>query len=219
MKNLTFLVLFLVTVTFVNAQQDAKSKQILDEVSIKTQSFKTISADFIFTLTNDELEDFNEKSKGSIKLKGNKYVVSLPDIGMKVFSNGKTVWNYMEEGNQVTISNAEDNQNELMNPSTVFTLYEKGFESKYLGEVKEGNNAYHQIALFPDIDQNDVSKIILLIDKSKMMIHSASLFGTDGNLYGIEISEINATQEIPDSTFEFNPNEYNDVVIIDFRDF
>ena len=200
----------------VMAQQDMKAKEILDEVSNKTKSYKTISADFAFTLQNKEM-DINEKNKGTIKLKGQKYVVDLPDVGVKVFSDGKTVWNYMKDGNQVTISNIEDQSSELMDPSSLFSIYEKGFKSKYIGEAKKGNKTFYQIDLFPDNEAQDVSKVSLFINKATMMIDSAELYGTDGNLYGIQVNKMEPNKNFPDSDFVFNPDKYNDVEVIDLR--
>lgn len=200
----------------VTAQQDAKAKQILDAVSSKTRSLETISVDFMFTMENDEMDIF-EENEGTLQLKGQKYVVSLPDIGLKVYSDGKTLWNYMEDGNQVTISNLEDGGSELMDPSTVFTIYEKGFRSAYVGEKKEGNSAYHQIELFPDSPEYEVDKILLSIDKSENMIKSATLHGTDGNLYGVNVQKMETGKPLPDTYFVFNPGDYGDLEIIDFR--
>ena len=216
MKHIILLGIFLASVFFTQAQQDAKAKQILDEVSENTRSFKTISADFVFSMENREM-DINERNEGTIKLKGQKYVVDLPDIGVKVFSDGKTLWNYMEDGNQVSISNMEDGGSELMDPSTVFTIYEKGFQSKYIGEKTTGNETVHQIELFPDTEEFEVSKILLSISQSDKMIKSALLYGTDGNLYGIEIKKMDTQTELPDSYFVFNATDYSDVEIIDFR--
>lgn len=216
MKHIILLGIFLASVFFTQAQQDAKAKQILDEVSENTRSFKTISADFVFSMENREM-DINERNEGTIKLKGQKYVVDLPDIGVKVFSDGKTLWNYMEDGNQVSISNMEDGGSELMDPSTVFTIYEKGFQSKYIGEKTTGNETVHQIELFPDTEEFEVSKILLSISQSDKMIKSALLYGTDGNLYGIEIKKMDTQIELPDSYFVFNATDYSDVEIIDFR--
>ena len=70
----------LILAVFTVNAQDQKAKKILDKVSQKTRSYKTISADFIFTMENKEM-DIHEKNKGSIKLKGQKYVVNLPDDG------------------------------------------------------------------------------------------------------------------------------------------
>ncbi|WP_372947698.1 LolA family protein [Mariniphaga sp.] len=216
MKHIFLLGIFLASVFFASAQQDPKAKQILDEVSENTRSFKTISAEFVFSMENKEM-DINERNEGTIKLKGQKYVVDLPDIGVKVFSDGKTLWNYMEDGNQVTISNLEDGGSELMDPSSVFTIYEKGFQSKYAGEKTIGNAMVHQIELYPDTDEHEVSKILLSIGKSDKMIKSALLYGTDGNLYGIEIKKMDTQTELPDSYFVFKTGDYGDVEIIDFR--
>jgi outer membrane lipoprotein-sorting protein len=216
MKHIFLIGVFLTSVFFAYTQPDSKAKQILDEVSQKTRSYKTISADFVFSMENKEMEIF-EQNEGSIKLKGQKYVVELPDIGVKVFSDGKTIWNYMSDGNQVTISNMEDGGSELMDPSSVFTIYEKGFQSRYAGEKTIENEKVHQIELFPDTETYEVSKILLSIGQTDKMIKSALLYGTDGNIYGIEVKKMDTQTELPDSFFVFNASDYGDVEVIDFR--
>lgn len=216
MRNIFLTGIFLFFAWYAPAQQDTKAKQILDEVSTKTRSLETISVDFIFTMENNAM-DIHEKNAGKLQLKGQKYVVDLPELGVKVFSDGQTLWNYMEDGNQVTISNLEDGGSELMDPSTVFTIYEKGFRSKYLGEKMEGSKACHQIELYPDSKEYDVNKIVISIDKAEKMIKSAQLHGTDGNLYGVEVEKMNTGMTLPDSYFVFNPKDYTDIEIIDFR--
>jgi len=105
----------------------------------------------------------------------------------------------------------------LMEPSSIFTIYEKGFKSKFTGEKKYNNKDIYQIELYPDKDENGVSKIVLNIDKKEMMIDSAVFYGTDGNLYGIEVKKMDTNIDLPDSFFVFNPDDYGDVEIIDFR--
>jgi outer membrane lipoprotein-sorting protein len=216
MKNIFILGCMMVYAIAAVAQQDPKAKQILDEVSKKTRSFETISAEFVFTMENKEM-DINEKNEGSIQLKGQKYKVELPDIGIKVFSDGETIWNYMEDGNQVTVSNIDDGGSELMDPSSVFTIYEKGFRAKYTGDKTVAGKKYHQIELFPDSEEYEVSKILLSVGSENKMIHSALLHGTDGNIYGIEVKKLDTGGELPDSYFSFNPKEYKDLEVIDFR--
>jgi len=206
----------LLVAVFASAQQDEKAKGILDKVSEKTRSFKTISADFVFTMQNIEME-IDERNEGSIKLKGQKYCVNLPDVGMRVFSDGTTIWNYMKDGNQVTISDIDDESSELMDPSSLFSIYEKGFNSKFISEKKVGNKTLYQIDLFPDNTMQDISKISISIDKASMMIQSAILYGTDGNLYGIELKKLETNIEFNESDFMFDPGRYGDVEIIDFR--
>lgn len=212
---LSVLVLFFALTA--GAQTDAKAKQILAEMSEKMSSFKTISAVFAFSLENKEMGIY-EENEGTIMIKGEKYVVDLPDVGIKVFSDGSTVWNYMEDGNQVTITNSDDNENELMDPRTLFTIYEKGgFIPKFAGEKNIGSEKVSQIELVPETNQHDVSKIMLYVGKSDKMINSALIYGTDKNIYGIKVKNIDTVTDYPDNTYVFNPDDYGDVEIIDFR--
>jgi outer membrane lipoprotein-sorting protein len=211
---LTTAVLFLALI--LTAQQDPKAKSILDEVSTKTRTFKTISADFSFSMENKAMA-INEKNDGSIKLKGQKYFVDLPGAGIKVYSDGKSNWSYMKQGNQVTISTIEDSGSELMDPSSLFSIYEKGFTSKFIAEKNVGGKPVYQIDLFPDKKEYDVSKISIEINKSTMMIQSAQLYGTDGNIYGIVVKKMETNKDFPDTEFVFDAKKFSDVEIIDLR--
>jgi len=216
MKNI-FLTTAVLLIAFVTqAQQDAKAKSILDEVSTKTRAYKSISADFSFSMVNKAMS-INEKNDGSIKLKGQKYLVDLPGAGIKIYSDGKTNWNYMKQGNQVTISTIDKDSGELMDPTSLFTIYEKGFTSKFIAEKNVGGKPVYQIELFPDKKEYDVSKISIEINKTTMMIQSAQLFGTDGNLYGIVVKKMETNKEFPDAEFAFDAKKFPDVEIIDLR--
>ena len=198
------------------ALQDEKAKEILDKVSEKTRSYNSVSADFIFSMKNEEME-IDESNEGSIKIKGQKYCVDLPDVGIKMISDGTTLWNYMKDGNQVTISNIEDAGNDLMDPSSLFTIYEQGFNSKFVEEKKTSTKSVYVIDLFPDSGKYDVSKITVMIDISSLMISSALLYGTDENLYTIEVKKMNTNQNFADSEFVFDASKYNDIEAIDLR--
>ncbi|MDD4225531.1 MAG: outer membrane lipoprotein carrier protein LolA [Mariniphaga sp.] len=212
----TFLLIWVLNIMLLTSAQSNEAKKILDEVSTKTRSWKTLSADFIYSLENKEM-NIHESNEGAIWMKSEKYSVSLPGIGWRIFSDGETVWNYMEEGNQVTISNIEDGESELMNPSNLLTIYEKGFRSELAGEKMIGNISCFEIELYPDSPQYEVNKIIIYIGKADKMIKSARLFSTDGNLYGIDVKKMIANADFPETYLVFNPQEYTDIEIIDFR--
>ncbi|WP_319227469.1 outer membrane lipoprotein carrier protein LolA [Draconibacterium orientale] len=216
MKRIVLMVALVMVATLGWSQSDAKAKKILDEVSAKTKEIKSMSASFVFSMVNEEM-DIDETNAGTIKIKGQKYCVQLPDLGVEVFSNGETIWNYMKDGNQVTISNIDDESSELMDPSSLFSIYERGFRSEFVEEKTEGGKTLYHINLFPDSDSYDVTKIEVAIDKAKMMIHSATLHSTDGNQYGILVKEMDTNAGFDDSEFVFNTANYNDVEVIDFR--
>lgn len=198
------------------AQSDTKATQILEEVSAKTKTFKSMSADFVFSMDNDEM-DIHEKNEGSIIVKGQKYVVKLPDLGVEVFSDGQTIWNYMKDGNQVTISSLEDSENELMDPSSIFSIYERGFRSEFVAETQEDNKTIYKINLYPDEEEYQVTKIEVAIDKASLMLSSATLYATDENLYSIVVKKMEPNKEFADSEFVFDESKYGDLEVIDFR--
>ncbi len=215
-RKLVLVVGFLVTALSAFSQSDAKAKEILDEVSAKTKTFRTMSADFVFSMVNEEM-DINEQNEGSIKVKGQRYVVLLPGVGVEVYSDGNTVWNYMKDGNQVTITNVDDSGSELMDPSSIFSIYERGFRSEFIGEKNEAGKSLYLIELYPDSDEYQVEKIELFINKTTMMLEKATLFGTDENLYGILVKKMQTNQDFPDSIFVFDKSKHPDVEEIDLR--
>ena len=216
MKKLYFITFLLLIFNITSAQQDEKSKNILEQVREKTNSFKTIQADFSYSMQNEEM-DINENNDGTIILKGQKYYIDLPGLGVKIYSDGKTIWNYMKDGNQVTISNIDDESNDLMDPASLFNIYEKGFESKFISESKEGDETFYKIELNPENKDQDIIKVDISINKSSLLIHSVNLFSTDGNKYAILIKKMETNKTIPDSDFVFDPSKYKDIEIIDLR--
>lgn len=216
MKRIVFIAVLVIFALSGRSQEDAKAKEILDEVSAKTKEIAAMSADFVFSMVNEEM-DINETNEGSIKIKGQKYKVELPDLGVEVISDGTTIWNYMEDGNQVTISNIDDDGSELMDPSSLFSIYERGFRSEFVDEKTEAGKTLYHINLFPDSEEFDVTKIEVVIDKVAMMIHAATLYSTDGNLYGILVKKMDTKSAIADTDFIFDASKYDDVEVIDFR--
>ncbi|MFV0590840.1 MAG: LolA family protein [Draconibacterium sp.] len=204
------------TAVTVCAQTDTKAKEILDQVSAKTKTFTSMQADFVFSMVNKEM-DINEQNEGTIKVKGQKYMVSLPGAGVEIYSNGETIWNYMEDGNQVTVTSVEDSGSELMDPSSIFSIYERGFRSKFIAEKKEGAKTLYQIELYPDSDEFQVEKIEVFIDKATMMLNSAVLHGTDDNEYGIVVKKLDTNKSFADADFVFDKSKHEDVEEIDLR--
>ena len=71
MRKFFLMCALLLAAIFVSAQQDTKAKNILDQVSQKTSSLKSFSADFAFTMQNKGM-NINEKNVGYIQIKGQK---------------------------------------------------------------------------------------------------------------------------------------------------
>ena len=213
--------LFLITILslFVIAgysQQDAKAKEILEKVTKTTQSLSSIEAKFTFEM-NNKAENIQEKSSGTIILKGKKYKLNIPMMGLQVTCDGKTIWTYMVNSNEVSISSLDESTDDLMDPTRIFTIYERGFNYKFGGESTDGGVPVYNINLTPQKATGDVSSIKLMIDKPKMLIRGADIAGKDGNSYKVSISQFKTDGVFKDSDFVFDASKYKDVEIVDMR--
>lgn len=216
MKKL-FIVSVLALISFVGySQQDPKAKEILEKVTKKTQSLPSIEAKFSFEM-NNKTENIKEKSSGTIVLKNKKYKLNIPQMGLQVVSDGKTIWTYMLNANEVSISEMDQNTDDLMAPERIFTIYERGFNYKFVGEGVDAGVPVYNIDLTPQKPTGDIRTIKLMIDKQKMLIHGANMTGKDGNQYNVIINNYKTDGVYKDSDFVFDTTKHKDVEVVDMR--
>jgi outer membrane lipoprotein-sorting protein len=215
MKNI-LLIIILLSGMRLSAQNDTKAKSILEQTSKMMQSFQSISASFTFTMENAKM-NIHEKNSGSLLMKGKKYQVKLPDMGMQVFSDGKTVWNYMKEANQVTISNAGEEGQGVIDPTTIFNVYQEGYTYKFVEDKTVNGKLISFVELIPADKTKEFTKLMVGIDKDKLLVNSLVTFGKDGNLYGIYVTDFKTNQPIADTEFTFDKSKYTDIEVVDFR--
>ncbi|MFQ3580063.1 MAG: outer membrane lipoprotein carrier protein LolA [Bacteroidales bacterium] len=197
------------------AQYDKKAKEILDKVSAQTKGYSTIKADFTYTHENIAAK-IKETKNGSLFLKGNKYKMDF--MGNSIFCDSKTIWNYIKESNEVNISNVNEKEPGLFNPSSMFTIYEKGFKYKLIRERFEKGIALYDIELYPEnVKESEYSKIRLLIDKDKNQIHKVEYVAKDENRFIIEITSFKSNIPMEDTMFTFKKENFPNVEIIDMR--
>ncbi|MBV5315144.1 MAG: outer membrane lipoprotein carrier protein LolA [Prolixibacteraceae bacterium] len=216
MKKLFLVVTLLVCATLGFSQQDAKAKEILEKVTKTTQSLVSLDAKFSFEM-NNKAQNIQDKSSGSIILKGKKYKLNIPQMGLQVTCDGKTIWTYMVNSNEVTIANLDESTDELMDPAKIFTIYERGFNYKFFGESVEGGIPVYNIDLTPQKPSGDIQKIKIMIDKQKMLIRGANMVGKDGNNYTVSVSQFKTDGVYNDSDFVFDPKKYKGIEIVDMR--
>lgn len=211
MKNLIIL-LFLISALTGYTQTDQKAKSILDQVSQKTKGYKSISADFQFIMDNSEV-DLHEVSRGSLVVQGDAYKLTIS--GAEILCDGKTQWTFMKEANEVSLSNAESDDNTI-NPATIFTIYEQGFKNSYLGEFITDSKRTYKIELVPE-EVKEFSRVILEIDQTNFQIIGAVMDGTEGNKYTIKVTNMSTSKEYPASTFVFDQKKHPNVDVVDMR--
>ena len=216
MKRFLMFTLLSVFVMTGYAQQDAKAKDILEKVTKKTQSLPSIDAKFSFEMSN-KAQNIQEKSTGSIVLKNKKYILHIPQMGLEVTCDGNSIWTYMVNSNEVSISSLDESTDDLMDPSKIFTIYERGYNYKFVNESVDGTVPVYNIDLTPQKPSGDIQKIRIMIDKSKMLIRGANMTGKDGNAYSVAITQMKTDGVYKDSDFVFDAKKYKGIEVVDMR--
>lgn len=193
--------------------KDPKATAILKEVSTKYNSLKSYSANFKVA-TIDQQNKTTSTQTGSIAVKGNKYRLTIK--GQEVLCNGQTVWTYLKESNEVQVNNVSE-KSDAITPASIFTIYEKGFSSKYMNEKKEGAQTLQMIELVPDDQKKTYFKIQISIDKERKQLVTARIFDKNGSHYLYSIDKFQSNVIIPDTGFTFNEAKYPGVEVVDLR--
>jgi len=129
--------------------QDATANKILGNVSRTYHTYKTIKAGFSINIKNSQTNS-SIKQSGTLFLKGKKFRITLSD--QEIYCDGKTMWTYFNEENEVQITKYDPNDQDI-NPSEIFTIYQNGFDYKYAGEIIINGKKIQKIELTP-IDKN-----------------------------------------------------------------
>lgn len=216
MKKL-FSVLFVCVSFLISAQdQDPKAKAILDDLSKTTKAYKTITADYVFTILNKEKKQV-EKQAGKVLIKGNKFKLDIP--GNTIVCDGKTLWNYSKDAKEVTIKNFEAENEDQLNPSKIFTIYETGYKFKYDKEEKVGAANCHVIDLYPSVkpEKKKFHTAKIYVDKTKKQITKLVMLMKDGGQNVYEIKTLKPNLEIADPMFVFDTKGFKPDQISDER--
>ena len=210
LKKISITALIIASTFNVFSQNDPQAKKILDELSAKTKAYTTIKAEFSFVV--EKKDKSKDTQNGKITTKGTKYILEIP--GHVIYCDGKTVWDYIKDANEVQVKEMEVAGDDAVNPSTIFTIYEKGYKYKF-----EGEDATTQtISLFPNNpDKKKFHTSKLFIDKAKKQITSVKMLMKDGSTqtYTIKTFETNTT--IADTDFTFDAKKHPGVTVEDLR--
>ena len=217
MKANIILALFILLTESYAAQaqktKDPKAQEILKGVSNKYKATKSLSASFQI-VSVDQKTKKSDQQAGAIILKGDKYKLTLK--GQEVYSDGKTAWTYLKEVNEVQI-NTVDEKTSGISPTNIFTIYENGFSTKYIGEAKINNVTMDHIELVPDDDKKSYFKIQVFVSKTDKFITMAKIFEKNGTQITYSVEKLKFNVDAPDQLFSFDKSKYPGIEEVDLR--
>lgn len=215
--KLQFLVLLLLAINTSNAQppkgmgtSDPEAKKILDAVSVKFKSFKSVQSKFSLKIENAANKVLGNKS-GTVYMKGTKYRVSV--TGQEIFCDGSNVWTVDKAGKEVTISKLDPASNTIT-PQKLFTnFYDKDFLYKLNGESK----GLQEIELTPIDKSKMFHKVLVYVNKATKTITTTKVFEKNGDRFTYSVSGMTTNSNVPDNTFVFDIKNFPGYNVEDLR--
>ncbi|WP_055436968.1 LolA family protein [Lacinutrix algicola] len=207
-KVLLLLALIISSVTF--AQNDAKAKTLLNEVSTKVKGYNNIAIDFKYVLENTS-ENIKQETRGDVNMQGDKYKLNI--LGITRIFDGNKLYTISSEDEEVTVSSDNGEDEGTITPSKMLSFYEDGFTYKMdiIQKVKGRNIQY--VKLSP-MDSNASIKYILLgIDAETKHIYNLIEIGKNGTKTTLTVNSFKTNEPISKTLFTFDESKYNDYFI------
>ena len=207
MKHFYFFCLFMVLPFFLSSQDDNKAVELLDKMSDNYKKMKGFTSSFTYSMNNLN-EDIQDSFEGKISVRNEKYILFIE--GQKIINDSKTVWTYIEELNEVTISEFDPSDQEI-SLNNIFEIYKEGFTYKYLG-IKED---FSMVEIYPEDEDKSYYKILFKINSSNLL-ESFTVYDNSNSLYIYSINDF-VEEELDATLFSFELENYPDIEVIDFR--
>lgn len=193
---------------------DPAAKVILDKVSAKFKTYKSVTANFTLSVT-DANGKVQGTKRGVVYMKGSKYRVSIS--GQEIYSDGANIWTYDKSADEVQVTKFDPTANTIT-PQKMFTnFYDKDFLYKLNGETKRGNRTLQEIELTPVDKTKAFFKVLVEIDKGSRNIVSTKVFEKNGNRYVYTVNSMKTNTPLAESLFVFDTKKYPKVEVVDLR--
>jgi len=150
--------------------------------------------------------------EGSVVLKGDRFMLALPENN--VWSDGKTVWSYLPDINEVTITeNDPDDDSFMSKPSLLFTMYKDGYKVRLIEQTPKE----WIIDLYPEDISGDMIRMRLKIGKTDYSLQNAEYKTKEGITVTLDTQKYDLLFKPAADFFTFKPADHNGVEVIDMR--
>ena len=209
-KSIVFLFITLTTTFSLPAQNTEAAKKLLDEVSAKIASFKTMTFDFDYVLENRQ-ENIKQETNGSVTVSGDRY--KLLFLGAEQLYDGEKTYTIVPENEEITIETKDEAEDVGINPSKLLYFYKEGYAFQW--DIKQnvmGRNIQF-IKLIPMDENKDINYLLLGIDTIKKTIYRLIEIGANQTRTTLTISNFVPDVKLAVNFFTFDPTLYPDYYI------
>lgn len=197
----------------VNKDKDKAVNKLLKDVSKKYKAYKTLKAEFSVLNEPADPKAAKKTEKGTLYSKGNSFKLIFG--GQEIFCDGKVIWTYTKETNECIKDNYNPNSGSGLNPSKIFTVWEKGFLYASDGTYKKGSTDIAKIKLTPTDKGKPYFLMNLEVDQTAKTVQNLKVSFKAGNKQTYTVTSQVPNTTMDDKTFTFKASDYPGVELID----
>lgn len=200
-KKIYLLALALSLAVSVFAQKDKQAREVLDKTAAALKQAEGVRATFGGT------------AQGTLLLKGERFYLSSG--GIQSWFDGKTQWSYLEDSEEVNISNPTPEELQTINPYALLSIYKNGYNYKYAGVKSRNGKQGYEVILTPEKKQ-DITAITLFVSKTYQPIY-IKVEQSNKSVNEIMVNSYQTHQPLDNATFTFDKKKFPNAEVIDLR--
>ncbi|EON77249.1 hypothetical protein ADIS_2329 [Lunatimonas lonarensis] len=196
-------------------QSDQRAQTILTEVSDRYKQLNGFKATFEYTYSTDS-DGVIQTNTGEVSVKGDKYRLELDD--QIIYNDGNTVWTYIKTSKyeEVTINSVDKDSDELT-PSNIYTIHQRGYTAKLLGEKNLDRRPVYEVLLTTNKKNSQIKEVKLYIERNQKDLIAWEIKDDVGGIFLYKFKEVRKNEPLPDNYFVFDFTSHSKVEIIDLR--
>lgn len=218
MKKISlFFAIFAMTVFSATAQITHTAKGDIDENANKvlkkaSSVFEKSAVSFTVTMINrDSQKKETARQKAEVLYSKGRYRVT--SSGQTLYCDGKSVWQWDRQTNEVTVNLLAQSSDDLMNPAGLLANHSKSFKAKFIRQEDDGTAV---IDLTP-FKSKSYYKIRMLINSKNGYIKQMEIHNYDSSEGIYQVSAVKTGAKCTDKDFVFNAAANKGVEVIDMR--
>ena len=203
-KNIIACLFLLLATQAVNAQNNAEA--LIRIMVNQLKSHDNVELTYQYQIYADGKTTEAQQGKGW--LQGQAYKVEMAE--QEIISNGKTIWTYLVEEEEVMISNATDGVDNT--PLKLLTSLDENYAATLTG-IDEKGFATIELAN----PEGKYKRVTLRANATTMQISGLDVYLDDGSKLLITVNEMKFDQKLDDKFFTFDPKKHPKADVIDMR--
>ena len=204
-KNIIACLFLLLATQAVTAQNNAEAliRLMVDQI----KSHKNVEMVFSYQISPDG-KTLSNSEKGHAWLQDEAYKIEMAD--QQTISDGKTIWSYLIDIEEVMVSNASDGTDNT--PLKLLTSLDESYVATLSG-IDEQGFAIVELAN----PKGQYKRITLKINTKKTELKSADIYLEDGSKVIVVVEDMKFDKKLDDKFFTFDEKKHPNVDVIDMR--